>query len=574
MSIKAVAWPEPDPVVASAVRRIFRGKDLPLAVAVRDEFGELFSDELFAEAFQVRGRPAWSPGRLALVTVLQKAENLTDRAAAAAVASRLDWRYALGLGLDEDGFDASVLSEFRGRVVEHHLEEAVLGALLTALEQRGLVKGGGRGRTDSTHVVAAVRDLNRLELAGEAVRAAVEALAAAAPGWLSAVIDVSGWSARYEHRVDSWSLPSSKTKRDGLAAVYGRDGLALLAAVFDGPAPGWLREVPAVETLRVIMLQNYTVTVDAQGREVVRRREAAPDGDGLPPGHIRLTSPYDIQARRGVKKGGDLVWNGYKLHVSETCDSPDPEAGPLAAEALHVITNVATTAASVPDALMTASIHDALADRGLAPGRHLVDSGYPSAQLLAEEADRHNITIVAPMRVDTSRQARAGAGFARDDFAIDFDHRIATCPMGNTSTSWTPAAKPDGDKIVVSFSPAQCRPCPALDQCTTSTRGRRQLTIPTRAAFEAQRSARAAQPGTDWHTEYHMRAGVEGTIDQIVHVTGSRRTRYRGLAKTHASHIFAATAINLVRWNSWAHGRPLDRTRTRHLTRLQTALAH
>lgn len=222
MSFKAVAWPEPDPVVASAVRRIFRRKDLPLAVAVRDEFGELFSDALFAEAFERRGRPAWSPGRLALVTVLQKTENLTDRAAEHAVATRLDWRYALGLGLDEDGFDASVLSEFRTRVVEHHLEERVLDALLAALAERGLVAAGGKQRTDSAHVICAVRDLNRLELCGEAVRAAAEALAAAAPGWLAEQVDVADWSVRYERRVDSWLLPTSKTKRDALALAYGQ----------------------------------------------------------------------------------------------------------------------------------------------------------------------------------------------------------------------------------------------------------------------------------------------------------------------------------------------------------------
>ncbi|MEU8971175.1 transposase [Streptomyces monashensis] len=134
---------------------------------------------------RVRGRPGWSPGRLALVTVLQFAENLTDRAAAHRVRYGMDLKYALGLELDDPGFDASVLSEFRTRPVEHGLEEKVLDLLLTALKDRGLVKAGGKQRTDSTRVLAALRDLNRLEPAGETPRAALETLACAAPDWLT-----------------------------------------------------------------------------------------------------------------------------------------------------------------------------------------------------------------------------------------------------------------------------------------------------------------------------------------------------------------------------------------------------
>lgn len=577
VSFKAVAWPEPDPVVASAVRRIFRRKDLPLAVAVRDEFGELFSDSLFAEAFEVRGRPAWSPGRLALVTVLQKSENLTDRAAVHAVSTRLDWKYALGLGLDEDGFDASVLSEFRSRVVRHQLEERVLDVLLVALVERGLVKAGGKQRTDSTHVVAAVRDLNRTELCGEAVRAAVEALAAAAPDWLARVIDVGDWAVRYGPRVDSWRLPASAAKRDALVLRYGQDGFALLAAVFDSPSPAWLRQVPAVQILRVICLQNYTRSIDATGREVIRRREAAPDGDGLPPAHLRLGSPYDPDARTGGKRIGEreVFWLGYKLHVSETCEDPAPARQPNQQPApadLHVITNVATTGGSVIDNTMTIPVHNALAARALAPGRHYVDAGYPSAEHLTTAKREHAITIVAPMLADISPQAKAGAGFARSDFDIDFDTRRATCPRGKTSSSWTECVQKGTDKIVVTFAAGDCRPCPSRPDCTRSARARRKLTLGTREVFEAQTAARAAETDTDWQQDYKRRAGIEGTINQMIDIADIRHARYKGLAKTHADHVTTACAINLIRWHAWSHGSLGDRTRTRHLTRLQTTL--
>jgi Glu-tRNA(Gln) amidotransferase subunit E-like FAD-binding protein len=171
------------------------------------------------------------------VTVLQKAENLTDRQAADQVRENLSWKYALGLSLADPGFDHTVLSEFRTRVVEHHLEERVLDLLLAALVKEGLLASGGKQRTDSTHIVAAVRELNRLELAGESVRAALEALSTAAPHWLAQVVNAS-WAERYGARIDTWRLPTSKTRQDALALDYARDGFALLGAVYAPGQPG------------------------------------------------------------------------------------------------------------------------------------------------------------------------------------------------------------------------------------------------------------------------------------------------------------------------------------------------
>ncbi|WP_329535432.1 transposase [Streptomyces sp. NBC_01450] len=133
-------------LTAQVARAVAARGPYPLAMRVRDELGELFGDAEFAEAFGSRGRPGWSPGQLALVTVLQFTENLTDRAAAHRVLYGMDLKYALGLELDDPGFDASVLSEFRTRLVEHGIEEKAFDLLLTALKGRGLVKAGGKQR--------------------------------------------------------------------------------------------------------------------------------------------------------------------------------------------------------------------------------------------------------------------------------------------------------------------------------------------------------------------------------------------------------------------------------------------
>lgn len=131
MSMQPAAWPEPDPLIAAAIAAKYPGKrPRPLAVQIRDRLGQWLADEDFAAAFGVRGRPGWSPSRLALVTVLQRAENLTDRLAAEAVRTRIDWQYLLGLAWDDPGFDHTVLSEFRGKVAAAGLEQVMLDALL------------------------------------------------------------------------------------------------------------------------------------------------------------------------------------------------------------------------------------------------------------------------------------------------------------------------------------------------------------------------------------------------------------------------------------------------------------
>src|SRR5215472_3458107 len=185
--MQPAAWPQPDPQVSAAIAAMYgaRKAERPLAVQIRDRLGQWLADEEFAAAFGIRGRPGWSPSRLALVTVLQRAEDLTDRPAAEAVRTRIDWQYLLGLPLDDPGFDHTVLAEFRGKVADAGLEQVALDALLAKLAAGGLIRAGGKQRTDSTHVVAAVAALNRLELAGEAVRAALEALTAAHPDWVA-----------------------------------------------------------------------------------------------------------------------------------------------------------------------------------------------------------------------------------------------------------------------------------------------------------------------------------------------------------------------------------------------------
>ncbi|MDW6064132.1 hypothetical protein SAZ11_47055 [Streptomyces sp. FXJ1.4098] len=283
-------------------------------------------------------------------------------------------------------------------------------------------------------MAAAVRALNRLELAGEAVRAALEALTCADPDWVAQSVDVASWSRRYGPRVDSWRLPTSRAKQQKLAVDFARDGFALLGAVYHSSSPGLLREPPAVQVLRCVLLQNYTRTTTRGGREVVKRREKTDEGgDGRPPGHLRLSSPYDTDARWSPKR--DMFWNGYKLHISETC-TPAPET---ARTHPNLITNLATTHSTLPDSKALDAVHHALQQRGLLPDEHYLDSGYATAELIHGSVTTYGIALITPVLLDTSRQAKAQAHFAATDFTIDWEAKKATCPPDTPAPPGTPS---------------------------------------------------------------------------------------------------------------------------------------
>jgi transposase len=254
---------------------------------VADRLGTLYHDTQFAALFPTRGQPAEAPARLALATVLQFAEGLSDRQAADAVRSRIDWKYVLGLDLTDPGFHHTVLSEFRTRLVAGKAEHLLLDTLLTLARTQGLLKTRGRQRTDSTHVLAAIRVLNRLERVGETLRTALNSLAVVAPAWVQALAPPE-WYERYAHRVENYQMPKTDAARKALAAVIGTDGQVLLQAIDAAIEQPSLGEVPAVQTLRRVWAEQY---VEVHGTLNWREVKDMPSPAAL------IASPYDPEAR-------------------------------------------------------------------------------------------------------------------------------------------------------------------------------------------------------------------------------------------------------------------------------------
>jgi transposase len=562
MSVRPRMWPEVPEQTAVLARASFpRGS---LAMRIRDHLGAWCQDADFAGLYEDGpGRPGLSPAQLMVVTALQFAENMTDRQAADAVRGRIDWKYCLGLEMTDSGFDFSVLSLFRDRLVAGEAGRLPLDLMLTRLRESGLVLPGMRQRTDSTHVLARIRILNRLELAGEAVRAALEALARAEPAWLAGLIDAS-WLETYGRKICDLRLPEGRDARARLAEQFARDGYWLLEQAAAPGAPPAAAGLPALRALRVILLQQFYRADGPDGQEVRLREESE---HGLPPGRAKLLSPYDPDARWGQKKHAS--WGGYKAHYSETVSNPaldDPDTGMPAHPS--IVTCAQTTCAAVPDVAMTSVIHQHLDQAGLAPGEHVTDSGYASADLLVT-ARGQGITMITPLLPDPSWQAREN-GYTSDKFTIDWDARAVTCPQGTASTSWSPGTANGAGIIVIRFPPRTCRACPARDKCTRSSSGR-QLTLRPREVHDAVTAARAQQETGHWQAQYASRAGVEGLMRQATHVTGIRRARYLGLPKTALEHNIAAVALNLIRLDDWHNGNPPDRGHLTSLARLDLA---
>jgi transposase len=183
--------------------------------------------------------------RLNLVLIMQFAEGLSDRQAADAVRSRIDWKYLLCLELDDPGFDYSVLSEFGTRLIEGNAEWLIFDKLLDHFRGKGLLKKRGQQRSDSTHVLGMIRSLNRIELVGETLRHALNTLAVAAPEWMLAHSH-PGWIDRYGPRVSGYRLPKSKVERADYVEQVGADGLSLLNAIWNTSGLEWFRQLPAV----------------------------------------------------------------------------------------------------------------------------------------------------------------------------------------------------------------------------------------------------------------------------------------------------------------------------------------
>jgi transposase len=542
----------PVPEETARVARAAFPKGHPYLI-LRDALGTIFQDDDFSDLYSHEGQPGLSAWRLALVTIMQFRETLSDRQAAESVRARIDWKYLLSLDLTDPGFDFSVLSEFRDRLLAGSAVERLLDKLLERCRAMGWLKARGQQRTDSTHVLAAIRVLNRLELVAETLRAALNAVATVAPDWLQGFAPLA-WYERYGKRIEDVRLPRDKADRETYAQMVGEDGFCFLDAVEAAEAPEEVRELPILESLRQTWRRHYertgegALTAEGGAKRCVRFKA----NRELPPAAESLASPYDADARSRHKR--ETSWTGYMVHVSETCEPTAP----------HLLTHVHTTPASVHEAQCTFPIQQALLAKALPPREHFVDAAYISADLLVHSRDEQDITLRGPTRPSQGWQMQVAGAYTFEQFTVDWEQQQARCPQGKASVSGAERVGPAGHPFIqVRFSTQDCGTCAQRPLCTHAKPPQaRTLKLHPRSQSEALQAAQAWYAGDEGQRQYGRRAGGEGTLSQGVRAFGLRCTRYRGLPKTHVQHVATAAAINLDRIVAWLDKRPRAKTRT------------
>jgi transposase len=380
----------------------------------------------------------------------------------------------------------------------------------------------------------------------ETLRAALNDLAEAAPIWLSSVSPAE-WFTRYAARIEDTRLPRTEKARLELAETVGADGFYLLERLREEQPDLLKRE--SVEILQKVWLRHYAR--DETGEAAWRKNET------LTPAAGAIESPYDKEARHSRKR--EIVWTGYKVHFSETCDDQSP----------RLITHVKTTAATEQDVSQTADIHRSLKKKKLLPARHLVDAGYVDAELIVESEKQFGVELFGPTRQNPSWQARAG-GYSSDRFTIDWQQQTAQCPEGKASSYWHEYRnQADGRELVkIRFSNKDCKVCLNRTKCVRAGKAGRSLQLPPRELYEALEQTRGKLASDEGREEYKKRAGIEGTISQAARRGTGRRSRYRGLEKTHLQEVATATGINLLRTVAFLNGQAVAKTRVSRFKRL------
>jgi transposase len=560
---------------------------------IGEQYAELVKDEEFAALYSKTGQPAYSPARLSLATVLQAMEHLSDRAARQMVRTRIGWKYALHLSLSDPGFDASVLCEFRQRLLEGKAERKFFDALLEKFKEQGLLKGRGMQRTDSLQILAAVRDLNRLELVMESLRLALDSLVKADAGWVREHVP-SDWFETYGEWIESERLvkekgSQGKAETERMLKQTGKDGFWLLEQLGSFPQ---LRAMEEVKRLEKVWGQQYRwVETKSGAREIEVSTKESRRADGVD--REMIVTPHDEEARYSEKRGEGST--GYKLHLTETAEEDAPA----------LITDVEVVGGQEYDGGALAGIHQRLKEREILPEGHLADKGYVDGKTIEESRER-GVELIGPIQGAPNSQALKEAVsvvglpkgeeetsqsqfnpssqdgnaeviktcLALEHFQFDFQQQRAICPQGAPSLRWVKALRRDRgpsetgqEAWLIYWEKQRCLSCRlALPSLVEQQRGR---IVKLSPSYPTIVERRAEQHSKEFNNKYRRRSGIEASLSTLVRGYGGRRTPYRGRAKTRAHHLRIASAMNLKRAIAWEQG---DRPQRKRVVRMKKVM--
>lgn len=463
-----------------------------------------FDDAQFDCLYEDGGRYPVSPSLLAGMTILQYMLKVSDRIAVDNTVMRRDWRIALGRDSEWEGFDPSVLCNFRKRLIAHGMERELFESVLDRLRELGLLSKRRRLRVDATHLVADVAVLSRADSLREAIRIVVCDLHRLKPT-LERRPDFARLLTTYGE--ETW-LGQSRGS-DGELTQLAVDGLALLEICGGWPAKG-------KQVLAQMLRENFIFPEEGPPQPL--EKDQRPDD--------RILTPHEPDARAGKK--GDLLWTGDKVHIVETADDDQP----------NFIVDVMSTDPRLNDTQVLEDLAQRAREALPDADQLLADGGYASAEN-TELARAAGIDLICPPRGQNSKGLLPIC-----EFDIDLEAQIAICPEGHRNTVWSAGKR----SINIRFPAAVCNSCPRRAECTTSNQGRG-LHL---SSHYSQLILDRARANTDEFKDlYKKRAPIESTISHLVRDCGLRRSRYRSGPKRALHAIFAATALNVRRLLHW-----------------------
>jgi transposase len=510
------------PEETGRIGKVLLGENDPYRL-IGDHLFEKWEEEEFADLYSSEGKPGYSPVILAFVSVFQFMEKLADRQAAQALRMRLDWKYALHLSLEDRGFDFSVLSEFRDRIIDGQAEKRVFEKLVEEIRAMGLIKERGKQRSDSIAMLVKVRRLSRIEMVVETLRLAVVALVKTEPEWCEEVIPPS-WEEKYGERFVRQRYSEQEWKE--YETNIGNDGEWLLKRLTEGGAPAGLQDLPEVQILKTVWAQQFREETGQMVYKDLKKYD----------GHTQIQSPHDPEARYSRKR--NFEWLGDKVQVTETEDEGYP----------HIITDMVATDSNQTDYEELPLIQDRLIERQCKPGEHYVDAGYMSGPNLAHSRDLR-IDLIGPLPEVVTPQGRLPGGITQAQFQMDLERKIVTCPQGHQAHN--PSLIVNTWKF--QFPPKVCQACSLHARCCTGKGGR---TVGMNVHYDLVQTARTRQKTEAFKKDYHHhRSGVEGSLSALVRGHGMRVSRYIGHKKRNVQAIFTGCAANLKRTARWLAGK-------------------
>lgn len=479
---------------------------------------QLVREEWFADLYSHRGRPSVSPVLLTKVLLLMFHDNVSDRQAEERARYDLRWKSALGLGIDEVGFDSTALTRFRARLVLGKKEREFLERTVEAAKAYGLIRAEVAEVIDSTPVLGAGAVQDTYNLLKSANRKMLKVL---------------------RTREDCQPLLEQLKRKD-----YDEPGKPDIN--WEDPQAQKVLLNELVQDARTILKATEGLPLEA-GEKAARDLLAAvaeqdieeqPDGtvklkDGV--AKDRVISTTDPEMRHG-RKSSKGRFNGYKAHIMETVDG-------------EIITGVAVTAANVPDAEPLAELLEQQSKVGIKVTELLGDTAYGSGDTRVEMVDR-GVKLIAPVPPEMK-----GECFPKSAFDIDLTARTCRCPAGHT-VKLKGHHKP-GQSGRFEFG-ALCRECPLRDQCTKSKTGR---VVVIHRHEEYLQQGRAEQRTDAFKERYRKRPRVERKIAELAHHHGMRKARYIGDVKIRLQVAWTAAVVNLKRIFKHRQGGSVPKTR-------------